>query len=97
MPTKEAVLDALASVRDPELDESITELGFVTDVGVVAGDVRVLLRLLTYFCAVNFAYLMVADAKAAVAGVPGAVNVVVELADHFTGSEISDAVACGWR
>ena len=94
-PTKQAVLDALASVRDPELDESITELGFVTDVEVVEGDVRVLLRLPTYFCAPNFAYLMVADAKAAVAEVPGAVNVFVELADHFAGLEISDAVACG--
>ena len=95
MPPRQSVLDALATVRDPELDESITELGFVADVDVVEGDVRVLLRLPTFFCAPNFAYLMVADAKAAVARVPGTVNVLVELADHFAGSEISDAVTCG--
>ena len=68
-------LAALATVRDPELDEPITALGFVTSCTVSAdGDARVRLRLPTYFCAPNFAFLMVADAYDAVSGVPGAVS-----------------------
>ena len=71
-PENSAILAALGSVRDPELDEPITDLGFVTDLEVGEGEVRVRLRLPTYFCAPNFAYLMVADARAAVESVPGA-------------------------
>jgi len=66
MITVENVLDALSGVRDPEIDESLTDLGFVAGVDVDEPDVRVHLRLPTYFCAPNFAYLMVADATAAV-------------------------------
>ena len=84
---------ALATVRDPELDESITDLTFVSAVDVVAGDVAVTLRLPTYFCAPNFAYLMVADAHDAVAAVPGVGTVKIELADHFASTEINAGVA----
>ena len=50
------LMDALSTVRDPELDEPITSLGFVTAaVMSAAGDVQVRLRLPTYFCAPNFA------------------------------------------
>ena len=66
------VLDALGTVRDPELDEPITSLGFVTSCTVSADGVAdVRLRLPTYFCAPNFACLMVADAYDAVSAVPG--------------------------
>ncbi|MCW2492268.1 MAG: metal-sulfur cluster biosynthetic enzyme, partial [Frankiales bacterium] len=57
-----AVTAALSTVRDPELDESIVDLGFVRQTSVVDGHAEVRLRLPTYFCAPNFAYLMVADA-----------------------------------
>ena len=59
-------------MRDPELDEPITTLGFVASC-VVSQDGRaaVRLRLPTYFCAPNFAFLMVADAYDAVTGGPG--------------------------
>ena len=67
MSLRARVLDALATVRDPELDEPITELRFVTACEVSpAGDVEVRLRLPTPQCAPNFAYLMAADARAAV-------------------------------
>ena len=56
----------LASVIDPELDESVTELGFVTTVEVDAeGGVDIAYRLPTYWCAANFAYLMASDAQEA--------------------------------
>jgi hypothetical protein len=82
-------------VRDPELDESITDLGFVAGVEVTGTDVAVRLRLPTYFCAPNFAYLMVADAHVAVAAVPGVGSVTVQLLDHFASEEINGGVAAG--
>ena len=65
------VLDALGAVFDPELDEPITSLRFVTSCDVTAdGDVDVRLRLPTPQCAPNFAYLMAADARDAVRRLP---------------------------
>lgn len=84
---------ALATVRDPELDQPVTELGFVAAAEVAGGSVRVRLRLPTYFCAPNFAYLMVADAHDAVLGVPGVSEVEVRLVDHFAAEEINEGVA----
>ncbi len=92
MITRAQVLDALSGVRDPELDEPLTDLGFVTEVAVDDDAVAVRLRLPTYFCAPNFAYLMVSDARAAVQAVPGAGAVRVDLEDHFASSEINGAV-----
>jgi len=90
------VLRALGTVFDPELDEPVTTLGFVGSCVVDEdGDVSVLLRLPTPQCAPNFAFLMAADAQAAIARVPGVRHVRVELEDHFTGREINAAVAGG--
>lgn len=95
MTTVPAVLDALARVRDPELDEPLTELGFVEDVRVEGQRVRVRLRLPTYFCAPNFAWLMVEDSRSAVLSVEGVEDAVVELDDHFASVEINGAVSRG--
>jgi metal-sulfur cluster biosynthetic enzyme len=90
------VLDALGTVHDPELDEPITCLRFVTAAEVSAeGDVEVRLRLPTPQCAPNFAYLMVADAREAVRRLPGVRGVTVVLEDHFTEREINAAVGRG--
>ena len=51
------------------------------------------LRLPTYFCAPNFAYLMVADACDAVSAVPGVRQAEVVLDDHFAADEINGGVA----
>jgi metal-sulfur cluster biosynthetic enzyme len=90
------VLEALGTVYDPELDEPITELGFVGSC-VVSGDgeVAVRLRLPTPQCAPNFAFLMAADARDAVVGVAGVRSATVVLEDHYTGKEINSAVAGG--
>jgi metal-sulfur cluster biosynthetic enzyme len=92
MITHAQVLGALAGVRDPELDEPLTDLGFVEAVTVDGDAVGVRLRLPTYFCAPNFAYLMVDDARAAVRALDGVRDVRVELGDHFASEEINDAV-----
>jgi metal-sulfur cluster biosynthetic enzyme len=90
------VLEALSAVYDPELDEPITSLRFVTSCDVSAhGDVEVLLRLPTPQCAPNFAFLMAADARRVVREVPGVRNVVVTLEDHYTGDEINAALGRG--
>jgi len=89
-----ALLEALETVRDPELDEPITSLGFVASCTVSAdGDAQVSLRLPTYFCAPNFAYLMVADAYDAVSALPGVRSTSVILADHFASDAINGGVA----
>src|SRR6201986_3913004 len=85
-------LAALGEVRDREPDRPITDLGFVAGVRITSR-VRVELRLPTYFCAPNFAWLMVADAREAVAALPGVGPVDVVLLDHFVSSEINDGVA----
>jgi metal-sulfur cluster biosynthetic enzyme len=87
------VLGALEGVRDPELDQSLVELGFVAGVDVDGEPVVVRLRLPTYFCAPNFAFLMVADARAAVEALPGVDRARIELEDHFTADEINAAVS----
>jgi metal-sulfur cluster biosynthetic enzyme len=88
------VLAALGAVRDPELDEPITSLGFVRACTVSAdGDAQVFLRLPTYFCAPNFAFLMVADAYDVVSAMPGVRSTEVVLEDHFASGAINGGVA----
>ena len=90
---------ALDSVLDPELDEPITDLGFVRSMTVDDGVLTVHLRLPTSFCAPNFAYLMAADAKEALTGLPGAGRVVVELDDHHDSEIVNRGLAAdaGYR
>jgi metal-sulfur cluster biosynthetic enzyme len=96
MTRREHVLAALDVVIDPELDEPITSLRFVSSVEVTpGGDVEVRLRLPTPQCAPNFAFLMAADARAAVRRLPGVRTVTVKLEDHYTGDELNGALARG--
>jgi metal-sulfur cluster biosynthetic enzyme len=88
------LLDALGEVRDPELDEPITTLGFVASCTLSTdGDAEVHLRLPTYFCAPNFAFLMVADAYDAVSAVDGVRHAEIVLDDHFAADAINGGVA----
>ena len=96
MNLRSRVLEQLGTVYDPELDEPITTLGFVGSLVVTeAGDVSVRLRLPTPQCAPNFAFLMAADARAAVDRVPGLGRVEIVLEDHYTGGEINAAISRG--
>lgn len=93
------VRDALGTVVDPELDEAITDLGFVRSVRIVDDRVEVHLRLPTSFCAPNFAYLMASDAKDALTALPHAGHVVVEIDDHHDSEIINRGLAAdaGYR
>jgi metal-sulfur cluster biosynthetic enzyme len=94
MSLRERVHAALDTVRDPELDESVVALDFVSSYAVTeAGEADVHLRLPTYFCAPNFAFLMVADAYDAVMAVDGVHSATIVLDDHFASDAINDGVA----
>lgn len=94
MTVADSVLAALDTVRDPELDEPVTSLGFVASCTVSADGVAdVHLRLPTYFCAPNFAFLMVADAYEAVSAVEGVQRTEIILDDHFASEAINSGVA----
>jgi metal-sulfur cluster biosynthetic enzyme len=97
--TEDDVRAALSTVVDPELDEPITDVGFVRSVTVDGGTVEVHLRLPTSFCAPNFAWLMVSDAQDALRALPGAGRVVVELDDHHDSDLINAGLAAdaGYR
>ena len=89
------IAEALSAVRDPELDEPITDLGFVKEVRIDGGRVTVTLWLPTYFCAPNFAYIMAVDAKAAVGAIDGVSDVAIRLIDHHASDEINGGLAAG--
>ena len=90
-----AVDGALATVNDPELDRSLVELDFVRTVAIDGPDVRVELRLPTYWCSANFAYIMAEDARNAIAALPGVGSVEIALVDHFMSDAVTDGVNCG--
>jgi len=85
---------ALERVTDPEIDESVTKLEFVTRVEIAAGSrVRIEFRLPTYWCAPNFAFLMASDMRDAVEELPWVEEVSVELLYHFSATLINRSVA----
>jgi metal-sulfur cluster biosynthetic enzyme len=89
-----AVRGALDEVRDPELDEPITGLGFLSSCEVRPhGAVTVRLRVPTYFCPPNFVFMMVADARDAIDRIPGVTSVDVGVDDHFAADDINGGVA----
>ncbi|CAL9372168.1 iron-sulfur cluster assembly protein [Streptomyces sp. enrichment culture] len=90
---------ALDTVHDPELDEPITDLGFVRSLTADDGRITVHLRLPTSFCSPNFAYLMASDAKDALSALPGAREVTVLLDDHHDSELINRGLAAdaGYR
>jgi metal-sulfur cluster biosynthetic enzyme len=87
------VLAALSTVMDPELDEPITDLGFVRSVRIENGGVTVHLRLPTSFCSPNFAYLMASDAQDALRQVERIGPVAVLLDDHHDSDKINAGLA----
>ncbi|WP_202377342.1 iron-sulfur cluster assembly protein [Mycobacterium paraintracellulare] len=89
----EVVMAALHAVTDPELDEPITDLGFVRTVLIDDDGVEVHLRLPTAFCSPNFAYLMAADALDALRGVGALGRARVLLDDHHDSDKINAGLA----
>jgi len=79
----------LDRVTDPELDEPVTSLGFVTSVAVDGARVHVGFRLPTYWCAANFAFLMADDMRREISALPWIRDVKVELGEHMYAETIN--------
>ena len=99
MPDREAlsprlrdVWSRLDLVCDPELDDPITEMGFVETVAVNHDEVSVFFRLPTYWCSPNFAFLMAEGIRTEVGALPWVSKVKIRLEDHLCGDELNAAV-----
>jgi metal-sulfur cluster biosynthetic enzyme len=93
---KAEVWRQLETVTDPELDEPVTALEFVTRADVDADNcVHVEFRLPTYWCAANFSFLMADDMRNAVRELPWVADVSVVLGEHMYADKINAGLARG--
>jgi len=90
-----ALLQRLADVLDPELDESVLQLGFIRSLTVHDGHITIAVELPTSWCAANFAYMMAEDMRRAALSVEGIRQVTVRLGDHFAAEALEAAVNAG--
>ena len=87
------IKNCLGTVFDPELDESIIDLNFVSNIEVKPGElVSIELRLPTYFCSANFAWIMCYDSKKAVERLPWVNSVHIKLVDHFVMNKVNNGL-----
>ncbi len=89
------MLARLDAVLDPEIDRSVTRMGFVQELAEDGGAIRVSFRLPTHWCGANFAFMMASDMRAALGALPWATRVEVTLLDHFAAGRINRAVNAG--
>jgi metal-sulfur cluster biosynthetic enzyme len=93
---KAEVWARLQTVTDPELDEPVTDLEFVTRADVDAENrVHIEFRLPTYWCAANFSFLMADDMRTAVKELPWVSSVSVVLGEHMYADKINAGLAQG--
>ncbi|MGV8988042.1 MAG: iron-sulfur cluster assembly protein [Cypionkella sp.] len=89
-------------VMDPELDEPVTDMGFIETVSITdlspgqnTSTVDVSFRLPTYWCSPNFAFLMAEDIKRQIEVLPWVDRAVVTLQDHMAAEEMNAAINSG--
>lgn len=88
-------------VMDPELDEPVTDMGFIEAVSITdtevsnVATVQVSFRLPTYWCSPNFAFLMASDIKRQIEVLPWVGQAVVILQDHMAADEMNAAINSG--
>src|SRR5260221_10787304 len=86
----------LQGVMDPELDESVTDLNFVTKADVDSENrVHIEFRLPTYWCAANFSFLMADDLRRVVSTLDWVKGVSVVLGEHMYADKINAGLAKG--
>jgi metal-sulfur cluster biosynthetic enzyme len=84
----------LEGVNDPELDEPVTEMGFIERAEIAAdGHVDVGFRLPTYWCSPNFAFLMLDDLRQALEALSWAPAFRITLHDHMFAEEVNRGIA----
>jgi metal-sulfur cluster biosynthetic enzyme len=88
----------LEGVNDPELDEPVTDMGFIERAEIAAdGSVDVGFRLPTYWCSPNFAFLMLDDVRSALEALTWSPEYRITLHDHMFADEVNRGVAEGRR
>ena len=90
-----AVMAALDTVLDPELDEPVTTMGFIEALRLEGRTAEIVFRLPTFWCSANFAFLMATDMRHAVECLPFVDVATVRLVDHFASRKINRGVAAG--
>jgi metal-sulfur cluster biosynthetic enzyme len=90
------IWELLATVVDPELDEPVTDMGFISRIDVDASDcVHIDFRLPTYWCAANFAFLMASDMRDVLRTLPWARGTHIVLGEHMYADKINSGIAGG--
>ncbi|MCQ6267785.1 iron-sulfur cluster assembly protein [Fictibacillus sp. WQ 8-8] len=92
---QEAVMEKINLVYDPELDKSVLEMNFIEEVKIQGTDVNVAMRLPTYWCSPNFAFIMAEDIRDRVMEIPWVKKVIINLKDHSASEEINKGVTEG--
>ena len=86
----------VARVHDPELDEPVTDMGFVEKIEVADdGSVELDFRLPTYWCSPNFAFLMLDGLREALESLPWRPRFHITLHDHLFADEVNKGIAEG--
>src|SRR4029079_2854943 len=86
---------ALGEVTDPELDESVVELGFIARIDVACDRDEIEFRLPTFWCSASFAWMMAEDMRTALAALPWLKRTDICLVDHFAAERINAGIAAG--
>lgn len=90
------IWECLDHVTDPELDEPVTDMGFIELIDVCdARTVKVEFRLPTYWCSPNFAFLMAFGIRRQILSLPWVHSVDVQLNDHCFGDKVNEGVNSG--
>ncbi|MDO9381305.1 MAG: iron-sulfur cluster assembly protein [Hyphomicrobiaceae bacterium] len=93
---REDVWLRLSRVTDPELDEAVTDMGFIESYEIRdGGHVHVAFRLPTYWCSPNFAFMMGHDMRVSVMALPWVKHVDVVLGEHMYVDQINRGVNGG--
>ena len=89
-------------VMDPELDEPVTDMGFIEGVSITGpttgqniSTVEIIFRLPTYWCSPNFAFLMAEGIKREVEILPWVGQAIVRLQDHMAADEMNAVINAG--
>src|SRR5260221_14462429 len=91
---REEVWSALNAVTDPEIDEWVVSLEFVTEGNIDSSNrVEIDFRLPTYWCAPNFAFLLASDMTVAVTALEWGKNVSARVLDHFSADLVNQSVS----
>src|SRR3979490_1689428 len=86
----------LQGVMEPELDESVTDLNFVTKADVDSENrVHIEFRLPTHWCAANFSFLMADYMRRVVSALDWVKGVSVVLGEHMYADKINAGLAKG--